>query len=76
MTPLEALMELRRIAESSNNIRFVQLGKLCRILFGKPRISGSHHIFKTPWEGDPRINIQNFKGMAKPYQVRQVTKAA
>ena len=29
-------------------------------------------IFKTPWVGDPRINIQNDKGKAKPYQVRQV----
>jgi len=26
----------------------------------------------TPWQGDPRVNIQNDKGMAKPYQVRQV----
>ncbi len=29
----------------------------------------------TPWQGDPRINIQNHKGMAKAYQVRQVLKA-
>jgi hypothetical protein len=28
-----------------------------------------------PWEGDPRINIQNDKGMAKVYQVRQVLAA-
>ena len=26
--------------------------------------------FLTPWLGDPRVNIQNAKGMAKPYQVR------
>jgi hypothetical protein len=25
-----------------------------------------------PWQGDPRVNIQNFKGMAKAYQVKQV----
>ncbi|MFU8773545.1 MAG: toxin HicA, partial [Anaerolineales bacterium] len=30
---------------------------------------------KTPWRGDPRINIQNDRGMAKPYQVRQVLRA-
>ena len=24
---------------------------------------------------DPRVNIQNFKGKAKPYQVRQVIQA-
>jgi hypothetical protein len=29
-------------------------------------------VFKTPWSGDPRINIQNDKGKAKAYQVRQV----
>jgi len=31
----------------------------------------SHVVFKMPWMGDPRINIQNFQGKAKPYQVRQ-----
>ena len=39
----------------------------------KPRQGGtSHTIFKTPWIGDPRINMQNDKGKAKAYQVRQV----
>jgi len=28
-----------------------------------------------PWLGDPRVNIQNSKGKAKSYQVRQVLKA-
>jgi len=28
-----------------------------------------------PWVGDPRVNIQNDKGMAKAYQVKQVLKA-
>ncbi len=41
--------------------------------FGLPRQSGSSHaIYRTPWQGDPRINIQNDKGKAKAYQVRQV----
>lgn len=40
---------------------------------GNPRQRGtSHAIFKTPWPGDPRVNIQNEKGKAKAYQVRQV----
>jgi hypothetical protein len=44
--------------------------------FGKPGQEGSSHaIFKTPWSGDPRVNIQNAKGKAKPYQVRQVQQA-
>jgi len=32
----------------------------------------SHAIYKTPWPGNPRVNIQNEKGKAKAYQVRQV----
>jgi hypothetical protein len=55
------------------NVRFADLKKLCQEYFGKPRQSGtSHAVFRTPWAGDPRINIQDDKGKAKPYQVRQV----
>ena len=32
-------------------------------------------MFKTPWPGDPRVNIQNDHGRAKAYQVRQVLTA-
>ena len=40
------------------------------------RQSGSSHaVFKTPWPGDPRGNIQNDRGKAKVYQVRQVLAA-
>jgi hypothetical protein len=55
------------------NVRFGDLMKVCGEYFGKPRQAGtSHAIFKTPWVGDPRINIQDDKGKAKAYQVRQV----
>ena len=55
------------------NVRFNDLRKVCEAHFGKPRQTGtSHAIFKTPWTGDPRINIQDQKGKAKAYQVRQV----
>ena len=55
------------------NVRFSDLKKVCEAYFGKPRQTGtSHLVFKTPWAGDPRINIQDQKGKAKPYQVRQV----
>jgi hypothetical protein len=37
--------------------------------------ASSHRIYKTPWQGDPRVNIQNDNGMAKAYQVKQVLKA-
>jgi hypothetical protein len=32
----------------------------------------SHRVYKTPWQGDPRVNIQNDRGKAKAYQVKQV----
>ena len=54
-------------------IRFADLCKVCDHYFGRARKSGSsHRVYKTPWAGDPRVNIQNAKGKAKPYQVRQV----
>ena len=41
-----------------------------------PRRSGtSHHVFKTPWVGDPRINLQASGRDAKPYQIRQLLAA-
>ena len=59
----------------SKNVQFNDLLNICIKYFGKPRIKGSHHIFKTPWKGDPRINIQKDGKMAKPYQVKIVIKA-
>ena len=50
--------------------------RICVHFFGTSRQSGgSHAVFATPWEGDPRVNIQNNHGMAKAYQVRQVLSA-
>lgn len=55
------------------DIRFVDLCQVCDFYFGEPRQKGgTHRIYTTPWQGDPRINIQNFKGRAKAYQVKQV----
>ena len=57
-------------------IRFADLCKVCDHFFGQARQSGSsHRVYKTPWAGDPRVNIQEEKGMSKAYQVRQVLKA-
>ena len=53
------------------NIRYADLAKVCEHYFWPPRTSGgSHAVFRTPWPGDPRVNIQNVKDKAKPYQVR------
>ncbi|ALE03515.1 putative prophage protein [Bartonella ancashensis] len=50
---------------------------MCIHFFGEPRNNGSSHfVFKTPWLGDPRVNIQkDFGNKAKTYQVKQVLKA-
>jgi len=58
--------------DNPRNVKFKELLAVCTRYFGEPRIKGSHHIFKTPWPGDPRINIQKDGNMAKPYQVRAV----
>ena len=67
------------IADMKRNpkgIRFQDLCKVCENYFGEARQTGSsHRVYKTPWLGDPRVNIQNDKGMAKAYQVKQVLKA-
>jgi len=65
-----------KIKRNVRNVHFAELRKICEHYFGEPRQAGtSHVIFKTPWQGDPRVNIQNDKGKAKAYQVRQVLKA-
>jgi hypothetical protein len=61
--------------ENLQNMLFADLLKICKQYFGKPRIRGSHYIFKTPWNGDPRINLQKVGKLAKFYQVRDVKKA-
>jgi hypothetical protein len=59
-----------------SEVRFSDLCKVCSHYFGEARQHGtSHRIYKSPWAGDPRVNIQNSKGKAKPYQVRQVLAA-
>ena len=69
----EIVANMRR---NPKGIRFRDLCKVCDFYFGEARQTGSsHRIYKTPWPGDPRVNIQNAGGMAKAYQVRQVLKA-
>lgn len=61
--------------ENKKSVKFKDLLQICIKYFGNPRIRGSHHIFKMPWQGDPRINIQKDGNMAKTYQVKVVIKA-
>lgn len=68
-------LTIEKLEAEKNNTKFSYLLRVCHEYFGKPRIKGSHHIFRTPWQGDPRINIQMHKGKAKPYQVEQIISA-
>ena len=60
---------------NEKNIRFADLLKICKDNFGDYRICGSHYIFKTPWKGFPKVNLQKIGKDAKPYQVKQVKAA-
>lgn len=67
---------LNRMRLNPKDVRFSDLCKVCEFYFGVARQrSSSHRIYKTPWRGDPRINIQNHKGKPKAYQVKQVLRA-
>ena len=73
---MESIKKL--VAEMRANpkgVKFADLRKVCDHYFGKPRTRGSHQVYKMPWPGDPRINIQNDNGTAKAYQVKQVLQA-
>lgn len=73
---MKAMADLiKNLRLKRRKLRFTQLVRLCESYFGPPRIKGSHYILKTPWKGDPRINLQKVKGKAKPYQVDQVIDA-
>lgn len=58
---------IKQMERNPRNVRFSDLCKVCDYYFGEARTRGSHCIYKTPWQGDPRINIQNDNG--KAYQV-------
>jgi hypothetical protein len=63
--------------ENPRGVRFVDACKVATAYFGEPRQGGtSHRIWKMPWPGDPRVNLQmGADGNAKLYQVRQAVQA-
>ena len=74
MTTIAGIVAAMR--SNPKGVRFRDLSLVCAHYFGAPRQHGSsHQVYRTPWPDDPRVNIQNDKGMAKAYQVRQVLKA-
>jgi len=74
MKNIKPILEAAR--ENPANVKYADLCRICDHYFGKPRQRGtSHRVYKMPWEGDPRVNIQSKGNKAKPYQVKQVLKA-
>lgn len=74
MAKIEKL--LAQIRNNPNDVNFTDLVKICNHYFGEPRQEGtSHCVYKTPWAGNPRVNIQQKNGKAKVYQVKQVLEA-
>jgi hypothetical protein len=68
---------LAKMRENPRAVRFSELHAVCCEYFGVPRQNGtSHAVFRVPWAGDPRVNLQRAKdGSAKYYQVKQVLAA-
>jgi len=68
---MSARKTLQRILSGSRSIRFAEMTALVEAFgFHLARIRGSHHIFAHP--GIPElVNLQDVRGEAKPYQVRQ-----
>lgn len=67
---------LASMENNSKGVKFSDLCKVCEYYFGKPRqTGGSHLIYRTPWQGEPYVNIQSKKGKGKSYQVKQVLAA-
>lgn len=66
--------------EMRKNPAGIRFGDACKVVthhFGVPRQNGTcHKVWKMPWAGDPRINMQEGDGgKAKAYQVRQAITA-
>ncbi len=65
---------LRKLLSGSKNVRFSEATQVAEAFgFRLDRITGNHHIFIHPDLPD-LINLQNVKGKAKPYQVKQLLK--
>ena len=63
--------ELLQAINAPQNTRFADLCHLAAAFgYTLDRVSGSHHIFVHPQATRP-LNLQNDKGKAKPYQVKQ-----
>ena len=68
---------LDEMRHSPRSVRYADACKAADAFFGQPRQRGtSHRIWKMPWPGDPRVNLQEGPGgKAKAYQIEQLLQA-
>lgn len=66
---------LRRLSQGAlHNVPYQDMVSLVEGFgFRLVRTSGSHHIFRHPVAG-AKLNLQPYRGQAKPYQIRQFLK--
>ena len=67
---------LEKARSSPQGLRFTEARALAEALeFALSRVNGSHHIFVRPGVIE-LLNLQEVRGMAKAYQVRQLLRLA
>lgn len=71
MSKIEKILEKIKSGKQDTNVSFNELKRAIEHFGFDLRIKGSHHIF---YKTDIKeiINVQNNKGSAKPYQVKQL----
>ena len=65
------LLQTILLGRSDASIRFAELRRLLLRLGFDERVRGRHHIFSRD-DVEEQVNLQEKRGVAKPYQVRQV----
>ncbi len=67
---------LLKLLSGSKNVRFSEAVVIAEAFgFRLDRVNGSHHIFVHP-QIPELLNLQDLKGKAKPYQVKQLLQLA
>ena len=67
---------LLKLLSGSKNVRFSGAVAIAEAFgFRLDRVNGSHHIFVHP-KIPELLNLQDLKGKAKPYQVKQLLQLA
>jgi predicted RNA binding protein YcfA (HicA-like mRNA interferase family) len=67
---------LLKLLSGSKNVRFSEAVAIAEAFgFRLDRVNGSHHIFVHP-KIPELLNLQDLKGKAKPYQVKQLLQLA